>query len=208
MISPTDPDVAFGWHPEMGVAAAVADARPYLDEVLREHGFRHSSSLDVYLLPAGTSYEAAIRSTAAASRRFQEAHITVAADPRLATIRPATHLGTKADGPSHLRQGVDVAHILEKIHERHGSSDSAHGSVIDTAATWCEQLGTAAARELADDLRSLSTEVREPVRPPSRTTQARAASASSPHRPGSMPTVPPTTSLSSSAPPRASRRTR
>lgn len=45
-----EPDVAFGMHPDYGVAAAVADARPFLDEVLRKHHFRYSEYLDVYLL--------------------------------------------------------------------------------------------------------------------------------------------------------------
>lgn len=80
---PYEPDVAFGVHPDLGVAAAVADNRPHLDEVLRKHHFRYSQDLDVYLLPEGTPHNTAVRTVAAATREFQDADLTVAADPRI-----------------------------------------------------------------------------------------------------------------------------
>ncbi|PGH49682.1 hypothetical protein [Streptomyces sp. Ru87] len=83
-----EPDVAFGVHPDLSMAAAVSDDRPYLDEVLRKHHFRHSSTLDVYLLPDGTPHNAAVRSVARASLEFQEAGLSVAVDPRIVLPPP------------------------------------------------------------------------------------------------------------------------
>lgn len=124
-----EPDVAFGAHPDLGVAAAVADDRPFLDEVLRKHHFRYSKYLDVYLLPDDTPHNTAVRTVASATREFQDAGLSVAADPRIMlppsiptadgvpareTI-PGQSL-TALTGELHgLRRPADVAEVLEQI---------------------------------------------------------------------------------------------
>ncbi|MFJ3908959.1 hypothetical protein [Streptomyces vinaceus] len=189
MALPLEPDVAVGWHPDLGVAAAVADARPYLDEVLREHGFSRSAGRDLYLLPSDTPHASAVRAAAGASRRFQEAHLTVVADPRLAAVvsaRPAA----VSDGTRERQQALGVGEVLEQIRDKHGGSVTDLGAFVDTAAAWCDQIGTSSGEDLADDLRSLSAEVNASARPASRAAQARAATASSVRRPASAPTAP------------------
>ncbi|MEU7502704.1 hypothetical protein [Streptomyces lavendulae] len=190
MLLPLEPDVAFGWHPDLGVAAAVADARPYLDEVLREHGFSHSAGRDLYLLPSDTPHAAAVRAAAGASRRFQEAHLTVVADPRLAAVQASARPAAVSDGTRERQQAVGVDEVLEQIRNRHGGSATDLGAFINTAAAWCDRMATSSGEDLADDLRSLSAEVNTSVRPASRAAQARAATASSVRRPASAPTAP------------------
>ncbi|MFC6067044.1 hypothetical protein [Streptomyces ochraceiscleroticus] len=102
MPHPPEPAVAFGRIPDLGVAAAVADDRPFLDEVLRRHGFEYSPRRDIYLLPPGTAHDAAVQTVAAATQRFQGAGLSVAADPRL-VVPPASstsHSNGPASGPS------------------------------------------------------------------------------------------------------------
>ncbi|GGX14543.1 hypothetical protein [Streptomyces noursei] len=168
-----EPDVALGVHPDLGVGAAVADDRPHLDEVLRKHHFRYSQDLDVYLLPKGTPHNTAVRTVAAATREFQDAGLTVAADPRIMlppsiptpdgvtarTTQPGQSL-TALTGELHeLRRSADVAEVLEQI------LDEYHGAVgdleefIDTAAAWCERLDTPSGRELGQHLRTVAHHV-------------------------------------------------
>ncbi|MFB7979675.1 hypothetical protein [Streptomyces vinaceus] len=204
MIHPFEPDVAFDWHPDLGVTAAVADTRPYLDEILREHGFSHSASRDLYLLPSGTPHTAAVRAAASASRRFQEAHLTVMADPRLTAVQVGTREAPVSDGPRP-RRASGVGEILEQIRDKHGSSITDLGAFIDTAAAWCDRMGTSSGEDLADDLRSLSAEVNTSGRPASRAGQTRAATASSVRRPASAPAGPEAAARPASAPVRANR---
>ncbi|MCK7626183.1 hypothetical protein MUU72_24270 [Streptomyces sp. RS10V-4] len=88
MLDHLEPDVAFGVHPVLGIAAATADDRPFLDEVLRRHHFRYSEDLDVYLLPAGTPPAVGVRAVAHACRALHDAGLTAAADPRILSSRP------------------------------------------------------------------------------------------------------------------------
>lgn len=168
-----EPDVAFGMHPDFGVAAAVADDRPFLDEVLRKHHFRHSEYLDVYLLPDDTPHNTAVRTVASATREFQDAGLSVAADPRIVVPPPvptpdgvparATQPGqslTALTGQLHeLRRAADVSEVLGEILDEH------HGVVldleefIDTAAAWCERLGTPNGQELGLHLHNIAHHV-------------------------------------------------
>ncbi|MGW2339488.1 hypothetical protein [Streptomyces sp. NPDC001661] len=65
------------------MAAAVADDRPLLDEILRAHRFLYSHARDVYLLPSDTSHTTAVRAVARATRAFQDNGFSVAADPKI-----------------------------------------------------------------------------------------------------------------------------
>ncbi|MFG3255287.1 hypothetical protein [Streptomyces sp. NPDC048172] len=94
MSSQPEPDVAFGTTRDFGIAAAVADDRPFLDEVLRKHHFAFEARLNVYLLPPETAYDVTVKNMAAATREFQAAGLSVAADPR-AVVPP------HPDGPAH-----------------------------------------------------------------------------------------------------------
>ncbi|MFG3253315.1 hypothetical protein [Streptomyces sp. NPDC048172] len=94
MSSQLEPDVAFGATREFGIAATVADDRPFLNEVLRKHHFAFEPRLNVYLLPPETTYDDAVKNMAAATREFQAAGLSVAADPR-AVVPPGPA------GPTH-----------------------------------------------------------------------------------------------------------
>ncbi|MER6132151.1 hypothetical protein [Streptomyces sp. NPDC001815] len=168
-----EPDVAFGAHPDLGVAAAVADDRPFLDEVLRKHHFRYSSALAVYLLPGDTPHNTTVRTVARASREFQDAGLSVAADPRIMLPPPIptpdgvpvrqTLPGqslTALTGELHeLRRSADVADVLEQILDEHHGVVGDLEEFIDTAAAWCERLDTANGRELGLHLRTIAHHV-------------------------------------------------
>ncbi|MGY5128455.1 hypothetical protein [Streptomyces nigrescens] len=170
---PYEPDVAFGVHPDLGVAAAVADDRPYLDEVLRKHHFRYSQDLDVYLLPEGTGHNTAVRTMAAATREFQDAGLTVATDPRIMLPSPVPTLDgvaarttqpgqslTAMTGELHeLRRSADVADVLKQILDEHHGPVGDLEEFIDTAAAWCERLDTPNGRELGQHLRTIAHHV-------------------------------------------------
>ncbi|MCW7986868.1 hypothetical protein XF35_16635 [Streptomyces platensis subsp. clarensis] len=170
---PYEPDVAFGVHPDLGVGAAVADDQPHLDEVLRKHHFRYSQDLDVYLLPEGTPHNTAVRTVAAATREFQDAGLSVAADPRIMLPPPVptpdgvtarkTQPGqslTALTGELHeLRRSADVADVLEQILDEHHGAGGALEEFIDTAAAWCERLDTPGGRELGQHLRTIAHHV-------------------------------------------------
>lgn len=98
MPHPPEPAVAFGRIPDLGVGAAVADDRPFLDEVLRQHGFEYSPRRDIYLLPPGTAHDTAVQTVAAATQRFQDAGLSVAADPRL--VVPPASSTQQSNGPA------------------------------------------------------------------------------------------------------------
>ncbi|MEU8782639.1 hypothetical protein [Streptomyces sp. NPDC048637] len=169
---PYEPDVAFGVHPDLGVAAA-ADDRPYLDEVLRKHHFRYSQDLDVYLLPEGTGHITAVRTMAAATREFQDAGLTVAADPRIMlpspdptpddvaarTTQPGQSLTAMTGELHELRRSADVAEVLEQILDEHHGPVGDLEEFIDTAAAWCERLDTPNGRELGQHLRTIAHHV-------------------------------------------------
>jgi hypothetical protein len=168
-----EPDVAFGVHPDLGVAAAVADDRPFLDEVLRRHHFRYSGDLDVYLLPGDTPHNTAARAVARASREFQGAGLSVAADPRIMLPPPIPTPGgvplrhalpgqslTALTGELHeLRRSADIADVLEQILDEHHGVVGDLEEFIDTAAVWCERLDTANGRELGGHLRTIAHHV-------------------------------------------------
>lgn len=170
---PYEPDVAFGVHPDLGVAAAVADDRPYLDEVLRKHHFRYSQDLDVYLLPEGTAHNTALRTMATATREFQDAGLTVAADPRIMlpspvptpdgvaarTTQPGQSLTAMTGELHELRRSADVANVLEQILDEHHGPVGDLEEFIDTAAAWCERLDTPNGRELGQHLRTIAHHV-------------------------------------------------
>ncbi|MGP3948476.1 hypothetical protein [Streptomyces sp. 7N604] len=168
-----EPDVAFGVHPDLGVVAAVAVDRPFLDEVLRKHHFRYSEHLDVYLLPNDTPYNTAVRSVTSATREFQDAGLSVAADPRImlpppiptpdgVAVRetvPGQSL-TALTGELHeLRRPADVADVLEQILDEHHGAVGDLEEFIDTAAAWCERLDTPNGRELGLHLRTIAHHV-------------------------------------------------
>ncbi|WDT54138.1 hypothetical protein [Streptomyces sp. G7(2002)] len=170
---PYEPDVAFGVNPDLGVGAAVADDRPHLDEVLRKHHFRYSQDLDVYLLPEGTPHNTAVRTVAAATREFQDAGVSVAADPRIMlpppvptpdgmaarTTQPGQSL-TALSGELHeLRRSAEVAEVLEQILDEHHGAVGDLEEFIDTAAAWCERLDTPDGRELGQHLRTIAHHV-------------------------------------------------
>ncbi|MFI5526795.1 hypothetical protein [Streptomyces platensis] len=170
---PDNPDVAFGVHPDLGVAAAVADDRPHLDKVLRKHHFRYSQARDLYLLPEGTPHNTAVRAVAAATREFQDASHTVAADPRTMLPPPVpTPDGVSArkaqpgqsltalTGELHeLRRSADVADVLGQILDEHHGAVGDLEEFIDTAAAWCERLDTPGGRELGQHLRTIAHHV-------------------------------------------------
>lgn len=127
-----EPDVAFGLYADLGVAAAIAEERPFLDEVLRKHHFRCSEYLDVYLLPTDTPHNQAVQTMASASREFQESGHSVAADPKIVipqpipapdgvparSTQPAQSL-TALTGQLHeLRRSADVADVLSEVHDK------------------------------------------------------------------------------------------
>lgn len=169
-----EPDVAFGLHPYLGgVAAAVADDRPFLDEVLRKHHFRYSDALDVYLLPSDTPHNTLVRTVARASREFQDAGLSVAADPRIMLPPPIpTPDGVPArqalpgqsltalTGELHeLRRSADVAELLEQILDEHDGVIGDLEEFIDTAAAWCDRLDTPNGRDLSQHLRTIAHHV-------------------------------------------------
>ncbi|WP_405539660.1 hypothetical protein OG787_46900 [Streptomyces sp. NBC_00075] len=168
-----EPDVAFGVDPDLGVTAAVADDRPFLDEVLRKHHFRYSSTLDLYLLPGDTPHNTAVRTVARASRDFQNVGLSVAADPCImlpppiptpdrVPVRqalPGQSL-TALTGELHeLRRSADVADVLEQILDEHHGVVGDLEEFVDTAAVWCERLGTPNGRELGVHLRTIAHHV-------------------------------------------------
>ncbi|MCX5535207.1 hypothetical protein OG785_32230 [Streptomyces sp. NBC_00006] len=122
-----EPDVAFGLIPKLGVAAAVSDDRPLLDEVLREHRFLYSPVHDVYLSPSDFPHTTLVHTVASAAREFQDNGLSVAADPKilLSPSPPVTEaLLARASEPSvyalaselhDARQAVDVAHVLDAV---------------------------------------------------------------------------------------------
>ncbi|MFI0808205.1 hypothetical protein [Streptomyces echinatus] len=168
-----EPDVAFGMHPAFGVAAAVADDRPFLDEVLRKHRFRYSEYLDVYLLADDTPHNTAVWTVASATRELQETGLSVAADPRIMIPPPiptpdgapvrATQPGqslTALTGQLHeLRHAADVSEVLGEILDEHHGTVPDLEEFIDTAAAWCERLGTPNGHELSLHLRSIAHHV-------------------------------------------------
>ncbi|GFE17952.1 hypothetical protein Sgleb_59990 [Streptomyces glebosus] len=168
-----EPDVAFGVHPDLGVAAAVAVDRPSLDETLRKYHFRYSQGLDIYLLPDDTPHDTAVRTVARATREFQDAGLSVAADPRIMLPPPVptaddvparepargeslTALTSQLHG---LRHSADVAEVLEEILDQHQGAVGDLEDFIDTAAAWCERLETPNGRELSLRLRTIAHHV-------------------------------------------------
>ncbi|WP_327157711.1 hypothetical protein [Streptomyces tubercidicus] len=168
-----EPDVAFGVHPDLGVAAAVAVDRPSLDEALRRYHFRYSQDLDIYLLPDDTPHNTAVRTVASATREFQDVGLSVAADPRIMLLPPiptADDIPAREPVPGQsltaltsqlhwLRHSADVAEVLEQILDQHQGAVGDLEEFIDTAAAWCERLDTPNGRELSLRLRTIAHHV-------------------------------------------------
>ncbi|WP_327660467.1 MULTISPECIES: hypothetical protein [unclassified Streptomyces] len=131
-----EPDVAFGLIPDLGIAAAVAGHRPYLDEVLRKHHFLYAQTHDIYLLPSNTSHTAAVRAVVGATREFQDTGLSVAVDPKIlfsaslpATATPLSRsLDSSANaltGQLHdARQATDVSEAPKPFHSMRNDAAS------------------------------------------------------------------------------------
>ncbi|WP_327657181.1 hypothetical protein [Streptomyces sp. NBC_00483] len=166
-----EPDVAFGLIPELGVAAAVADDRPALDEALRKHHFRYSPPDDVYLLPGDTPHTTAVRTVASATQEFQDNGFSVAADPKiLLSLSPtATEaLRSRVPEPSvHVltsqlhdaRQAMDVADVLGEVLDGRRGTFVRLDELFQAASVWCERLGNSSGHELSVHLRSMRNNV-------------------------------------------------
>lgn len=162
-----EPDVAFGLIPELGVAAAVADDRPFLDEVLRKYHFRHSRPHDVYLLPDDTPHTVAVRTVANATREFQDDGLSVAAAPELLrplSLQATTALPSGAPDSSvdalnsrlhDVRQAMDVADVLDEVLDDRRGTFVRLDEFFQTASVWCERLATSSSHELSVHLQSL-----------------------------------------------------
>lgn len=157
-----EPDVAFGATPEFGIAAAVADDRPFLDEVLRKHHFAYNARQDVYLLPSDTDHNTAVKAVAAATHEFQEAGLSVAADPRAVVppdgkpaSRPVQSPIVLEDEARELREAAGISEVIR------GAMDEGIGAVeeldglVDTATKWCDRLDSDQGRDMALHLRSM-----------------------------------------------------
>ncbi|MEC4018274.1 hypothetical protein [Streptomyces sp. H27-D2] len=167
------PDVAFGVHPDLGIAAAVADDRPFLDEVLRNHHFLYSQDLGIYLLPGDTPYNTAVRTVTSATREFQDSGLSVAADPRImlpppvptpdgVPVRetvPGQSLTALTSELHELRRSADVADLLDQILDEHHGTVSDLEEFIDTAAAWCDRLESPNGHELGQRLRTIAHHV-------------------------------------------------
>ncbi|MFI1829525.1 hypothetical protein ACH41E_24230 [Streptomyces sp. NPDC020412] len=160
-----EPDVAFGAHPEFGVVAETADARPFLAEVLRRHRFAYSDRLRLWQLAAGTPFNTSLRLVASASREFQDAGLAVLTDPRV--LLPPAPAGARVREPlpglsltavstelSGLVRAGDVANALDPVLDEDHGVFAGLEDVFTSAAGWCERLGTEHGRQLAGELRA------------------------------------------------------
>ncbi|MFJ9129967.1 hypothetical protein ACIRJS_38385 [Streptomyces sp. NPDC102340] len=127
-----EPDVAFGLIPELGVAAAVADDHPFLDEVLRKHHFIYSQTHDIYLLPSDTSQTTAVRAVAGATREFQDTGLSIAVDPKvvLSASPPAP-----APPPSTRAQAAIAPSVRRRQHAPTSATDAPADSSVTHLAT-------------------------------------------------------------------------
>ncbi|MBP0456101.1 hypothetical protein [Streptomyces montanisoli] len=82
---PSEPDVAFADHPQLGIVAALDDRVSAISGLmLVEDGWRHNSSLDIYTLPATTDRVEALGKVADATSALHRSRLQVAVQPRLA----------------------------------------------------------------------------------------------------------------------------
>jgi hypothetical protein len=84
--SRVEPDVAFAEHPQLGGVAATADGSSALGGplILKEHGWRHNPSLDIYTLPTTTDRSEVLERIATATLAMHRADLQVAVQPLLA----------------------------------------------------------------------------------------------------------------------------
>lgn len=127
-----EPDVAFGLIPDLGMAAAVADDRPYLDEVLRKHHFLYAQTHDIYLLPSDTSHTAAVRAVVGATREFQDTGLSVAVDPK---ILLSGSLPASAPPPSTRAQAAIAPSVRRRQHAPTSATDAPADSSVTHPAT-------------------------------------------------------------------------
>lgn len=139
---PAEPDVAFGLHPEYGVAAAITGERPYAAMILRAAGFTRDAERDVYLLPAGLSHDAAstiARSTTSVLRR---SGATV-------HVLPGALAAPVATG----QRGTRIARLIEGPHGARSMLESLR-RFVQTATAWCAERTGGGATFAADRLTS------------------------------------------------------
>ncbi|WP_159073475.1 hypothetical protein [Streptomyces sp. RTd22] len=156
-----EPDVAFGAIPEFGIAAAVADDRHFLDEVLRKHHFEYKAGLDVYLLPSKIPHNAAVKNMVAATREFQGAGLSVAADPRIVVPPEGDGLGpvpvqspiALSEEARELRDPAEVAEVIRDAMDEGIGAVGELDSLVDTATAWCNRLDSDEGRDMALRLR-------------------------------------------------------
>lgn len=167
----SEPDIAFGTIPEVGIAAAVADNRPaYLGDMLRRHGFVYNPQRDVYLHIHQTDHDTAVRAVAAATRQFQDAGWSVATDPRV-VIPPTPHnpqsgLPVHSEPLKNLTSSLpgfdapeDVADWLKyPAHEQVGVLPQLQ-RFLTAAAEWCDHYPDPNSPDLAWSLRNLARHV-------------------------------------------------
>lgn len=168
-----EPDVAFGRDPDLGVVAAVADDRPFLDEALRAHGFRYSDRQDLYLLPTGTPHNTAVQAVAGASTVLQNSRLAVLADPQIMTPppvptpngsprrepAPATSVSALTADLHQTRRSIEVSDLFDQVTDERLRVVAELEEFVDTAAAWCDRLGTPNGKELAGHLRATAVHV-------------------------------------------------
>jgi hypothetical protein len=136
---PPEPDVAFGRHPQLGVAAAIRDGLPQAETILLNHGFTHQPDLGIYTLPSSMLHGEAVRRTAQATIALQAEHLTVAADPRVmyqpTTVAPSA-LVTQV---GRARHASDITDLIDSVVDGYTGAIPELDLFLQAAANWCEE---------------------------------------------------------------------
>ncbi|MDF3291885.1 hypothetical protein [Streptomyces silvisoli] len=158
---PPEPDVAFGRHPHLGVAAAVRDGLPQAETILRHHGFTHHRDLDIYTLPSSMLHGEAVRRTAQATAALQAERLTVAVDPRVmyqpTTVAPSA-LVTQV---GRARNASDITDLIDSVVDGYTGAVPELELFLQATANWGEERLGPAGSDIARRFEHLSERLAE-----------------------------------------------
>jgi hypothetical protein len=155
-------DLAFASHPYAGVLAVTARDQSLCEHLLTQHGFTYDTRHRAFGLPPDVDRAEAAQRVAAITVSARRAGLHVLADPAVFVTDNAPEAGRRplcypsldelTEELHHIDRAGDLGEVLDLAVSGHGAVFARFQNLLESAAAWCERLGTDLGLRNADHL--------------------------------------------------------